>query len=126
MPSASDNGGIWGKGMQQGKLTENPLPVSKKGVDLCKRLRVGCLHGSIQGFKEMKKLFGIWYKSQDGKLTLCESDEKMSVYYDCAFSKESEAVAYAKKLTQDLEFPGFSGTYVALPLPEGCVAQWVD
>jgi hypothetical protein len=68
-------------------------------------------------------LFGIWYVADDGKLTLCESDESMSIYYDCAFTDESRAMAYAAKET---EMNRFGSRYVARPLPSGCVAQWVD
>lgn len=74
----------------------------------------------------MATLFGIWYLSKDGELTLCESDESMSVYYDCAFTVESQAVAYAAKLTQDSRRYGFESVYLAKPLPKGCVAQWVE
>ena len=74
----------------------------------------------------MATLFGIWHKSRDGKLTLCESDESMSVYYDCAFTDESQAVAYAAKLTVENLRLGLESAYLAAPLPQGCVAKWVE
>jgi len=74
----------------------------------------------------MDTLFGIWYVAKDGSVTLCESDESMSVYYDRAFTVESQAVAYAAKCTEESRRYGFESVYLAKPLPHGCVAQWVE
>lgn len=76
-------------------------------------------------------LWGIWHM-ENGKATLCESDESMTVYYDCAFENEANAIAYAEKMNErwneNVAMHGWKGdaAYFAAPLPEGCKAEWID
>lgn len=69
---------------------------------------------------------------ENGKATLCESDESMTVYYDCAFENEANAIAYAASLNDrwnnNSAMHGWTGKaeYFAAPLPEGCKPEWID
>lgn len=76
-------------------------------------------------------VWGIWHM-ENGVATLCESDESMTVYYDCAFFNQANATKYAEKLNSEwvanaARFGWFGKSeYFAAPLPEGCVAEWID
>lgn len=64
-------------------------------------------------------LYGIYHRSKDGIVTLCESSGES--YYEAAFYSLESAQGYAAQSNQQFK----SQSYFAAPLDAGIVALWI-
>ena len=64
-------------------------------------------------------LYGIYHRSADGIVTLCESSG--ASYYEAAFYSLESAQGYAEQCNQQFK----SQSYFAAPLAQGIVAHWI-
>ena len=64
-------------------------------------------------------LYGIYHKSTDGIVTLCESSG--TSYYEAAFHSLESAQGYAAQCNSQFK----SQSYFAAPLAQGIVAHWI-